>query len=505
VHRLQVVIFVALAVMCIAQIGSAAPGRQNGQILFFSQHGGEDEIWVMNADGSNKRNLTRHDGAKITDLDPAWSPDGREIAYVSDASGSRQIWSMNPDGSDQHQLFAAPGENRYPNWTADGGSIVFQSQSHGNFEIFMAHADGSGLTNLTNNPSVDWSPATSPHGKKIVFTSERDGNGHLYVRAGDGTLQRITNGTGYDYFADWSPRGSEIVFSRDDSSGETDLYVVHANGSGERRLTNTPGVLEFFPAFSPDGRQVAYSSCTVHPNLLPSLHCSTHVVNVDGTAGSDLAFPPLSRTFPLTDDFSANERDVDFWSLLHDGTGGFVDWQNGRLELSITADGAPEVGGGGSSSIGTHLGANCLLNGDFDAQVDYELLTWPSGNSVNVGINAFFTNGSIDRTTNAWGESYNSFIEPMFTSAPTTDTSGSLRVVRSGATMTTYYDSGGTWVALGSAPAQPGPAIVALSFKSYNDFGHQAARVAFDNFWLDATDVDCSSTRPDLNPDWGGA
>ena len=180
-------------------------------------------------------------------------------------------------------------------------------------------------------------------------------------------------------------------------------------------------------------------------------------------------------------------------------------WGSGRLELSIAANGAPEEGGGGSSSIGTHLGANCLLNGDFDVQVDYELLAWPPGNSVNVGINAFFTNGTIDRTTNAWGESYNSFIDPTFASAPTTDTSGSLRLVRSGATMTSYYASRGGWIGLASAPAQQTPAIVALSFKSYNDFGHQAAQVAFDNFRLDATNADCSSTRPDLNPDWGAA
>jgi TolB protein len=96
--------------------------------------------------------------------------------------------------------------------------------------------------NLTNNVAADWSPATSPQGKKVVFTSEREGNGHLYVLEADGELRRITNGDGYDYHADWSPRGNEIVFSRDDPSGATDLYLVRFNGTGERRLTSTPGV-----------------------------------------------------------------------------------------------------------------------------------------------------------------------------------------------------------------------------------------------------------------------
>src|SRR5205807_4336196 len=132
-------VIAVLTAMCIPHLASAAPARHvDGQILFFSEHGGEDEIWAMNADGSHKHNLTRHDGAKITDLDPAWSPDGRKIAYVSDASGSQQVWIMNADGSDQHRAFAAPGNNRYPSWTADGESIVFQSVSDGNFEIYVA-------------------------------------------------------------------------------------------------------------------------------------------------------------------------------------------------------------------------------------------------------------------------------------------------------------------------------------------------------------------------------
>jgi hypothetical protein len=260
-------------------------------------------------------------------------------------------------------------------------------------------------------------------------------------------------------------------------------------------------VFELFPAFSPDGTKLAYSRCTQNPIPAPSLRCSIHVMNLDGTGDTDLGFPPLTLPFPLTDDFNTNTRNVDLWSIIHDGTGGFVQWTNGRLEMTIAADGAPAPGSG--SNIGAHVGANCLLGGDFDAQVDYTLLTWPAGDSVNVGMTAFFTNGNIDRTTNAFGEFYNSFLDPVFASVPTLDQSGSLRLVRSGGTITSYYRSaGGDWVQLATAPAQQTTAIVALSFKSYNDFGHQTAKVAFDNFRLDATNVDCSSSRPDFHPSW---
>ena len=501
VLAVPVVALVALVVLPSAAGGSSPP-RLTGQIVFGSEHAGEDEIWVMNADGSNKRDLTRHDGAKISDLDPRWSPDGRQIAFSSDPGGNRQIWVMNADGSRAHQVTNAPGANRDPSWTADGRSIVFQSNNGGSFEIYRVNADGTGLSDLTNDPAADWSPAASPVGDRIVFTSERDGTGHLYVLDGRGRLTRITDGPGYDYFAAWSPLGNRIVFSHDDTAGQTDLYMINADGSGERRLTNTPGVYEYFPVFSPDGGKVAYTACTANPpGILPDENCRTHVLDLAGGGDVDLGFPGLAVQFPLTDDFNSNARNVDLWSVIHDGTGGTYRWGNGELELSIAADGAPTDG----SPIGLHVAVNCVLSGDFDVRADYRLLDWPVGDGVNAGINAFFTNGSINRTTDSGGETYNAFLDPAFASVPTSDRSGTLRLVRSGSTMTSYYRSGTTWVQLASAPAQVTPAIVALQFKSFGNFGHQAARVAFDNFRLDATNADCSSIRPDYHPDWWSA
>ncbi|TMC32880.1 MAG: hypothetical protein E6J28_14525, partial [Chloroflexi bacterium] len=168
----------------------------------------------MNADGTNKHNLTRHDGAKISDIDPRWSPNGRQIAYSSDPGGNRQIWVMHANGAAPKQLTNAPGSNRLPSWTVDGKSIVFQSLDEGNLEIYEVGTDGSHLTNLTNNPAIDWSPAASPRSDAIVFTSDRDGSQNLYIRSRDGELRRITNGPDPDYFASWSPDGNEIAFDR---------------------------------------------------------------------------------------------------------------------------------------------------------------------------------------------------------------------------------------------------------------------------------------------------
>jgi len=190
---------VVLAALVASLTASAAFPGKNGKIVFGSQHAGEDEIWVMNSDGSERRNLTRHDGAKISDIDPRWSPDGRRIVFSSDRSGSGQIWVMNANGSNPTQLTNLPGRNRYPAFTADGKQIVFQSLASGNFEIYRMNSDGSGVTNVTNDPGVDWAPATSSRGKKIVFTRERGDSGHLFIWSPDAPLKQVTSTAGYDY------------------------------------------------------------------------------------------------------------------------------------------------------------------------------------------------------------------------------------------------------------------------------------------------------------------
>jgi Tol biopolymer transport system component len=192
----------AAAAFAATPTASASFPGANGKIVFGTLHAGEDEIWTMNPDGSDRRNLTRHDGRKIGDIDPRWSPDARQIAFVRDdtnTGGDMQIWVMDADGSNQHAVTNLGGGNRLPSWTADAKQIIFQHSESGNSEIYRVNVDGTGVTNLTNDAAIDWAPATSPTGKKIVFTSEREGNGHLYVLTPDGQPQRVTTGPDYDY------------------------------------------------------------------------------------------------------------------------------------------------------------------------------------------------------------------------------------------------------------------------------------------------------------------
>ena len=151
------------------------------------------EIFVVNADGSGERRLTRN---TVRDSNPVWSPDGRRIAFES----NWQLNVMNADGSGQRRLTRNGGRNFAPAWSPDGQKIAFERrlgrQKYGScsgcgrastFEVHVMNADGSGQQRLTTQGAQpDW----SPDGQKIAFMSERDGNGEIYTMNADGSQQR---------------------------------------------------------------------------------------------------------------------------------------------------------------------------------------------------------------------------------------------------------------------------------------------------------------------------
>ncbi len=238
----------------------------DGQKIAFTTWGdrqgsGGGDIYVTNADGSRRKRLTTNPGP---DSNPAWSPDGRRIAFASGRDGNTGIYVMNPDGTEQRLLM--PAKASYPPhlaWSPDGEKIAFTvalgSGRDGNLEINVMNADGSGQRRLTRSTVRDSYPVWSPDGRSIVFEHRRrQGTSHwvgawgykVYVMNADGSGQRRLMHGGSQ--PRWSPDGRKIAFvtKRD---RDTDIYVMNADGSGQRNLTRTPGGSrrESSPVWSP--------------------------------------------------------------------------------------------------------------------------------------------------------------------------------------------------------------------------------------------------------------
>jgi Tol biopolymer transport system component len=280
---------VLVAAILLAACGGGDDGVEltGGEIAFTVNSAGWGEIWLMAPDGSDRRRLTEtepadNDAAGASS--PAWSPDGTRIAYAAQVGtleedqSLSEIYVMNADGSDRRRLTTNEDFDGDPVWSPDGQRLAFTHATGIGTDavrsgIAVMNADGGPPRQITHarGGKFDGTPAWSPDGSRIAFTratfGEEDATFDLFTVASDGTgLEKIVSGGGDP---SWSPDGTRIAYSsiRDRlgitcfqecaTSGE--IYVADADGKRQRRLTRTEAD-EGSPAWSPDGRRIAFVS-----------------------------------------------------------------------------------------------------------------------------------------------------------------------------------------------------------------------------------------------------
>lgn len=266
----------------------------NGKIAFTSNRNGFRDVYVMDSDGSNQRQLTFGSKNPINDSrrtdiwGPLWSPDGNRIAFAGTLEyGTYNLYLMHSDGTRVTKVF---GTSKFDvdvlTWSPDGTKIAF-SNSCGSIDgslcpidIYTVNLDGTELMKITNNQAgaEDLGPAWSPDGTKIAFTAIRsDDYTSIYAMNPDGTNRiRLTNGS-YDNKPAWSADGTKIAFNR-----QSDVYVMNADGTNISQVTTDGQANEYGVAWSPDGTKILFNS-----DLRINQQTTAVQVYVVGTDGSN--------------------------------------------------------------------------------------------------------------------------------------------------------------------------------------------------------------------------
>lgn len=232
-------------------------GVFNSRIAYITTHkiakGKQYRLQVSDFDGFNAKIIAQGDEPILS---PAWSPDGRRLAYVSLENKRMAIYVHDIYSNLRDQVSAHQGLNSSPAWSPDGTKLAMTLSKDGNAEIYVLDLTTKSLQRLTHDPAIDTEPAWSPDGKVIIFTSDRGGKPQIYqILSKGGSAQRLTFQGNYNARASFSPNGQKIVLI----NGDNGLFRIAILENGQMRyVSNT--AMDKSPSFAPNGSMVMYAT-----------------------------------------------------------------------------------------------------------------------------------------------------------------------------------------------------------------------------------------------------
>ncbi|MEO1582869.1 MAG: Tol-Pal system beta propeller repeat protein TolB, partial [Pseudomonadota bacterium] len=270
------------------------PGVFNTKIAYISVSGAppkqQYQLIVADADGNNEFVLLE---SPQPIMSPAWSPDGRQLAYVSFELGRAQVYVQSLRTGTRRVVSDKPGVNNAPAWSPDGRELALtRSDADGNLDIYLVPVIGSGETRLTQRRSIDTEPAWSRDGKTIYFTSDRGGAPQIYeVPVSGGDVSRVTFEGRYNARPRVSADGEAIAVVHDDRGNFR--VAVQDLASGSLQVLSD-GALDESPSFAPNGAQLIYATRRGGRGVLETVSVDGAISGRVKSVGNDVREPVWS-------------------------------------------------------------------------------------------------------------------------------------------------------------------------------------------------------------------
>lgn len=265
------------------------PGIARTKIAYVSELGTARELFVMDYDGYDPRQLTA-DG--FLNLMPRWSPDRRFLVFTTYRNRNTQDIDMIELATGKRwTLVSQGGLNITPVLSPDGNSLAYSSSHEGNAELYRLDTRTKATQRLTTHASGDLSPSWSPSGRELTFTSDRSGGPQIFLMSADGSnVRRLTFDGDYNAAPVWSPRGNWIAYVCRTPKKEYKLCVITPDGQKHLQLTTGLGV-DDSPSWSPDGRHLVFSSTVEGKSQI-------YMINVDGKDLERITFTGTHNSAP---------------------------------------------------------------------------------------------------------------------------------------------------------------------------------------------------------------
>ncbi|GIW06783.1 MAG: hypothetical protein KatS3mg060_1588 [Dehalococcoidia bacterium] len=244
------------------QVTVAAPTGLRGRVVYHARIGTDNQIFVLDLESGKTTQLT----TTGDNLEPDWSPDGRQIVFSCSVGEFLQLCTMDADGSNRKQLTDRRSMNFGPDWSPDGKRIVFVSNEHRPYAMYILELETGEVRRVLPNQGNESAPKWSPDGSRILYAANRRmafGQSFIYTVRPDGTDERQITTFGRDDRPAWSPDGKKIVFRREVFQSSlvsgVELIVQDLESGAVTQLTANRAT-DDWPEFSPDGNWIIYTT-----------------------------------------------------------------------------------------------------------------------------------------------------------------------------------------------------------------------------------------------------